>query len=190
MNLALLINVVFLCATIVFSTREGTRFDWSNPSKGLGPKLINGSKFEEFDTNTALANANTIALYFSMHSCPPCRKFTPQLADLYTNSWKKQGIEIIFMSVDDSEDEFKRYYNTMPWLASTYDVSKNGGLLANFGYNGVPSMVLLDGQTSEIITKDGRGFASSSGSPLTFQLIGLKMNMVNKWKFGMARHVA
>jgi len=53
-----------------------------------------------------------------MHNCPPCREFTPLLAELYNefNEDKKQ-IEVIFFSGDKTEEEFNEYFGEMPWLA-------------------------------------------------------------------------
>lgn len=39
--------------------------------------------------------------YFSANWCPPCRAFTPQLADAYRRIRKKEpGFEIVFVSSD------------------------------------------------------------------------------------------
>ena len=53
--------------------------------------------------------------------CPPCRAFTPKLAKFY-ESLKAAGkeIEIIFVSGDNSEDEFEEYLSEMPWVAVPY----------------------------------------------------------------------
>ena len=57
----------------------------------------------------ALAQKNIICLYFSAHWCPPCRGFTPQLKKFYDEHAKKEGVEIIFVSADQSEDEMINY---------------------------------------------------------------------------------
>jgi nucleoredoxin len=36
------------------------------------------------DVDQVLSSANVVAFYFSAHWCPPCRNFTPLLADFYT----------------------------------------------------------------------------------------------------------
>lgn len=57
-------------------------------------------------------------LYFSAHWCPPCRGFTPVLAQLYTKlKENNQSIEMIFVSSDRDENSFKEYFNEMPWHA-------------------------------------------------------------------------
>ena len=45
------------------------------------------SKSGAISTTKALKGKTKVMLYFSAHWCPPCRAFTPQLADLY-----KQGV--------------------------------------------------------------------------------------------------
>ena len=59
-----------------------------------------------------------VGLYFSAHWCPPCRGFTPKLADAYKELiGLGKSFEIVFLSSDKSEDAFKEYFNEMPWVA-------------------------------------------------------------------------
>ena len=42
-----------------------------------------------------------IGIYYSMHTCPPCREFTPMLASLYEElNEDEQVLEIIYFSGD------------------------------------------------------------------------------------------
>lgn len=66
----------------------------------------------------------TIGLYYSAHWCPPCRKFTPMLAEFYKKlkgSDKGKDFEIIFVSSDADDNAFNDYYKEMPWLALKFD---------------------------------------------------------------------
>ena len=47
------------------------------------------------------ADLKYVGIYFSAHWCPPCRNFTPVLAEFY-NSVNQNGkiLEIIFVSSD------------------------------------------------------------------------------------------
>lgn len=69
---------------------------------------------------SSLKEKKAVLLYFSAHWCPPCRAFTPVLAEGYRRTWKEKGIEFVFVSSDKSEAEFKEYFATMPWLAVYY----------------------------------------------------------------------
>ena len=64
-------------------------------------------------------------LYFSAHWCPPCRLFTPILIDFYNKiNEKEKKFEIIFISSDQSSQQFDEYYNTMPWAAVNSHLKK------------------------------------------------------------------
>ena len=69
---------------------------------------------------TSVSNAVAIGLYFSATWCPPCRVFTPKLASWYNNfkaSPKAAEMDIIFVSSDREEKEFKEYFAMQPWHA-------------------------------------------------------------------------
>ena len=57
-----------------------------------------------------------VVLYFSAHWCPPCRAYTPILAECYKNGLDKH-VEIIFCSSDRDQSGFNEYYSQMPWAA-------------------------------------------------------------------------
>ena len=66
----------------------------------------------------ALTDVKLVAIYFSMHHCPPCRQFTPLLTTVYEEvNADSKVLEVIFCSFDKNLDAFKSYYNEMPWLA-------------------------------------------------------------------------
>ena len=67
-----------------------------------------------------------VLYYFSAHWCPPCRRFTPMLAEFYkvcllfkliimlwnnpsTQAASQLGVEIVFVSADQSEDAMFSY---------------------------------------------------------------------------------
>lgn len=74
-------------------------------------------------TLTSEGEGKIVGLYFSAEWCPPCRAFTPELAEWYTRLTQghlRQKLEIVFVSSDRNEDKFDEYYDTMPWLALPY----------------------------------------------------------------------
>merc|ERR1712100_678615 len=101
------------------------------------------------------------AFYFSAHWCPPCRGFTPQLAEWYTKDLKSKGLEVVFVSSDKDEEQFKDYFKDMPWLALDFEDRKRKAQLSNmFGVRGIPALVIID-KDGSVITKEGRGAVSS-----------------------------
>jgi len=122
----------------------------------LGPTLQ--SKEGSTSTDKALAGLDAVLIYFSAHWCPPCRGFTPKLAQAYDN-YKKAGkkLEIVFVSSDKSQEAFDEYFADMPWLALPFsERDAKAKLSKKYKVNGIPSLVVLDGASGEIITKDGR----------------------------------
>jgi len=121
----------------------------------VGPTLSKGK--ETINTADALAGKTAVALYFSAHWCPPCRGFTPKLAEMYKDALQAKGLEIIFVSSDRDEGAFDDYYAEQPWLALPYAARDlKAKLSKKYKVSGIPSLVVLDGATGATITTDGR----------------------------------
>jgi len=125
--------------------------------KGLfGDNLL--GKEGSITTEEALSGVDAVGIYFSAHWCPPCRGFTPKLAELY-KKYKEKGLkfEVVFVSSDREEEGFKDYFGDMPWLALPYEQRDTKNKLSKkYKVNGIPSLVIVDGKTGETITTDGR----------------------------------
>ena len=108
---------------------------------------------------SALADKQVVGLYFSAHWCPPCCGFTPKLAEAYTAiKGTGKSLEIVFVSSDRDEVAFNSYRKEMPWLALPFaERALKQTLSKRFEVSGIPSLVLLDGATGQVISKDGRG---------------------------------
>jgi nucleoredoxin len=143
---------------------QGAKYPWHPPSAAekaqqvlasLGPELV------------AKAGGKPIGLYFSAHWCPPCRGFTPQLAEWY-KAGLREKMEIIFVSSDRDQKSFDEYFKEMPWLALQYESRDAKQALSEiFGVSGIPSFVVLhpDGTT---ITTDGRSQVASDPTGAQF----------------------
>ena len=70
--------------------------------------------------------------------CPPCKKFTPELAKFYGKA-KESGkkFEVVFVTSDNSEEEFKDYLTTMPWWAIAYEDKTKSALSKKFEIEGM-----------------------------------------------------
>lgn len=127
----------------------------------LGEKLTTSSGTTA-DADEALSNKKVVGIYFSAHWCPPCRGFTPKLAEWYKADLQKKGMEIVFVSSDRDEKAFKDYFAEMPWLALPYDARDiKEKLSKKFKVQGIPSFVILDAVTANVITLKGREAVSN-----------------------------
>jgi len=128
-------------------------------SEILGSKLVN-KQGEVVDSSTLEGVGKVVGLYFSAHWCPPCRGFTPDLITFY-NKYKAgdngANFELVFVSSDKDEDQFKEYFGEMPWLALPFeDRDKKQALSKKFKVQGIPTFVLIDGANGALITSNGR----------------------------------
>jgi thiol-disulfide isomerase/thioredoxin len=112
---------------------------------------------------SSLSSKKVIGLYFSAHWCPPCRAFTPVLAESYrTITGSGKSFEVVFVSSDQSESQFKEYYAEMPWVALPFSATAaKSKLSSKYGVNGIPALILLDGSTGNVITTEGRSVINS-----------------------------
>lgn len=126
----------------------------------LVSSTANGGASTAVKTSEALAGKKAVAVYFSAHWCPPCRGFTPKLAEWYNKDLKAKGLEVVFVSSDRDEESFKSYHAEQPWLALPYEQRDlKAKLNAKYKVNGIPSLVILDSE-GKVITKEGRGAIS------------------------------
>ena len=86
----------------------------------FGDYVLKGDMLERIDIDKLGGNGKVIGVYMSGHWCPPCKQFTPILAEWYDRFKEgpnRDNFEIIFVSSDKSDLEFMRYFMTMPWAA-------------------------------------------------------------------------
>jgi nucleoredoxin len=120
----------------------------------FGSELV--SKTGKVATEEALSGKAAVLVYFSAHWCPPCRGFTPKLAEFYEKHASTKNFEVVFVSGDRDEDSFKEYYAEQPWLALSYGLrDEKAALNKKYKVQGIPSLIVL-GSDGELITKDGR----------------------------------
>jgi len=137
----------------------------------LGETLCKGEKGATVKTAEALDGKKAVGLYFSAHWCPPCRGFTPKLAEAYEKHLSKLGLEIVFVSSDQTTKAFDEYFGEQPWLALPYeerDLKKK--LSKKFKVSGIPSLIILD-PDGNTITTDGRSCVTSDPEGTDFPWI-------------------
>ena len=116
-------------------------------------KNNNGKKINEED----IKSKKYLGLYFSANWCKPCKNFTPKLIDYYNNLLDKNYIEIVFISLDSSEEEFTKYFSSQPWYSLPYNLQDvKDTVLSTYGIVSVPTLLILDIENNyKVITKNG-----------------------------------
>jgi len=118
------------------------------------PAVLHDAEGKEVDPATL--KGKHVGLYFSAHWCPPCRAFTPGLVK-FRNENADKDFEIVFVSMDKSRGEKKKYVKEMKmkWLtipgANTREVDS---LALQFGVQGIPALIILAPDGS-LVTPDG-----------------------------------
>mmetsp|Transcript_9655 Transcript_9655/g.16099 ORF Transcript_9655/g.16099 Transcript_9655/m.16099 type:complete len:150 (+) Transcript_9655:64-513(+) len=110
-------------------------------------------------TSEVMQGKTRIAIYFSAHWCPPCRAFTPMLAEFYEQLSEEDpsSLQIVFVSSDRDEASFNEYYGTMPWVALPLsNSSAKQSLASKFGVRGIPYLVVLDSSDGSVKDQDAR----------------------------------
>jgi len=136
-------------------------------------QLFGGAKLLKHDGDavdpTTFTSKSGVMIYFSAHWCPPCRGFTPQLAEYYKTKKDQHNFEIVFASSDRSDDDFNKYWAEMPWLALPYkDREQKEALSKKYKVQGIPTLVVLD-NNGNTITTGGRGKVASDPDGFPWQ---------------------
>lgn len=93
---------------------------------------------------------------FCAEWAPPCKIFIEKLSKIYYElNDPNTKFEVVFISQDLSEEDFKSHYGTMPWLSTKYDPERNSGLAESFEVEAIPALVVMN-STGSVKTKDGR----------------------------------
>uniref|UniRef100_A0A5B6YMS9 protein-disulfide reductase n=1 Tax=Davidia involucrata TaxID=16924 RepID=A0A5B6YMS9_DAVIN len=96
-----------------------------------------------------------VGLYFSASWCGPCRRFTPNLVEVYNELSPKGDFEIVFVSADEDDESFNGYFSKMPWLAIPFfDSNTRDRLDELFKVRGIPYLVILD-ENGKVLTDGG-----------------------------------
>ncbi|KIZ05414.1 nucleoredoxin [Monoraphidium neglectum] len=160
----------------------------------LGKKLVRSAgegAVEVVDTATALKGKH-VGLYFSAHWCPPCRQFTPRMADTYSKL-AKDGVEweVVYVSCDRNKHQFEasqavEYFSSMPWLAIPFEDSALRNTL-KFRVQGIPTLVMMAPDTTILsanaraavgVDANGAGFpwagvSEPKGFPLPWMMLAI-----------------
>lgn len=140
------------------------RLDLEQPSMPAGDVLP--LLFEESSSQTILEDEHgvkqgsqalvgkIVGLYFSAGWCPPCRKFSPELAAFRTNH--QDDLTVCFVSCDNSETEMKQFVAGKGFLTVPFYSDARRDLQARLGVSMLPTLVIVDGTSGKVLTHWGR----------------------------------
>jgi len=129
----------------------------------LGPNILTSDGIKS--THSVMRHRDLVVLYFSASWCGPCKQFSPALADFYRAAQSQSQspsavgpkIEIVFVSSDQDQQSFRKYYSGHPWVALPYSAAEIGKKLAvDYRIKGIPSVIVLDAKTGHYVTNNGR----------------------------------
>jgi len=122
----------------------------------LGETVVKPATMEKADPVEMLTNKGTV-LFFGAHWSEPSRSFLPKLHFFHElNADVKRDYQIIFCSLDKSEDDYMTYIEEMPWWCLPYAPSTLPKLVTSLQANTMPHLVVIDAE-GKIITKDAVG---------------------------------
>ncbi|XP_001607483.1 nucleoredoxin [Nasonia vitripennis] len=172
----------------------GQSFPWKPPHPKAtledGPLLPCGGR----DSNEPMLHEELRhcykGVYFSAHWCPPCKAFTPQLIDTYQRIRERgHDFEVIFVSSDRSEESYKTYTDTMPWLRIPFAQEERRQKLARaLDVQAIPTLVILDPRDN-IITLEGRTEVLEDPEGLNFPWTSRLVNILTE-KYATSLHDA
>ena len=77
--------------------------------------------------------------------------FTPKLAEAYNKiNTPKKRFEVVFVTSDKSEAEWKAYFATMPWIAIPFGDARIPELKTKYNVKVIPTLVILSPTGKEI----------------------------------------
>uniref|UniRef100_A0A023FH01 Thioredoxin domain-containing protein n=1 Tax=Amblyomma cajennense TaxID=34607 RepID=A0A023FH01_AMBCJ len=120
----------------------------------------------ECQAEDALGSTKVVALYFSAHWCPPCRMFTPVLAEAYKEMKDESAasVEVIFVSSDRANSDMLSYMKEShgDWYAVKFGDPFQQELKTKYGISGIPTLIVVK-RDGTVITANGRGDIQTQG---------------------------
>ena len=113
---------------------------------------------------TENANIKYLCFYFGAHWAPPSRLFTSTLQEKFYSIVNKdeKSAEVVFVTDDREASHFERNFKKMPWYAVPYESKQNiGNLKSRYGVYDLPTLIVVDPSTGEVIDHDGREYVTN-----------------------------
>ena len=100
------------------------------------------------------------AVIFGASWCPQCPQELAQIMGFY-DKWKSQGVEVLFVSLDEDKEVFKNFTSPFPFI-STCDYQKwDSPAVTDYYVFATPTMFLLDNNSKIILRPNSASHLNS-----------------------------
>ena len=82
-------------------------------------------------------------IVFGSSTCPKCTEEIPQIVEKYP-TWKAQGVEVVFISLDEDENNYQQFIGSFPFISSCDFKKWKSPIVESYYVFGTPTMFLLD----------------------------------------------
>jgi thiol-disulfide isomerase/thioredoxin len=109
----------------------------------IAPDIMFNTADKKLPQKLSDLNNKYTVVVFGAGWCHKCTEEVPAIAKNYTK-WKSQGVEVVFVSLDENKASFDKFTKDFPFL-STCDYKKwEGENVKNYYVFGTPTIFLLD----------------------------------------------
>lgn len=126
--------------------KGNTAPDFTFPDDLLTPGYTSADK----PSKLSEIQANYTVVVFGASWCPQCPGELAQIAQLY-NSWKKQGVEVVFVSLDTEKQTFNSFAGRFPFISMCDYQKWNSTIVMDYYIFATPTIYLLDRQRKIVL---------------------------------------
>ena len=108
-----------------------------------GDNYAPGYAVNNFPKKLSDLNSSYTVVVFGASWCPKCTEELPEIAKHYSK-WKAQGVEVVFVSLDENKEMFKNFTSIFPFISFCDYQKWNSTAAKDYYVFGTPTMYLLD----------------------------------------------
>jgi len=131
-----------IAVLIANSLPGGAQNERKSPTLGEAAPLFSATTLDGKKLDLQKLRGKLVLVDFWATWCPPCRAEIPHLREVY-EKYRKQGFEIVSISVNDPEAQLKQFLKTQPmnWI---HIRDHEGKLAEKYGVVSIPAPFLID----------------------------------------------
>ncbi|ALO14205.1 Thiol-disulfide oxidoreductase ResA [Salinivirga cyanobacteriivorans] len=120
--------------------------DFTFPTDYLAP----GYNAQNKPTKLSDIQTDYTVVVFGASWCPQCPDELVQIAQLY-DTWKKQGLEVVFVSLDTEKQLFKRFAGRFPFISMCDYQKWDSSIVMDYYVFATPTIYLLDNKQKIVL---------------------------------------